>query len=64
MHALQLTPVKGLRVAARGHVDVTADGVVEDRRFYLVDERGRMVNGKQLGMLNEVVADYDHGART
>lgn len=64
VQALQTTPVKGLRVIARETVQLTSAGVVEDRRFYLVDERGRMVNSKQLGMLNEIVAAYDHGART
>lgn len=64
VHALQLTPVKGLRVAGRDEVGLTRDGVPEDRRFYLIDERARMVNSKQLGMLNEFVALYDHAART
>jgi uncharacterized protein YcbX len=64
VQALQTTPVKGLRVVAREQVQLTKTGVREDRRFYLVDARGRMVNGKQLGMLNEIVADYDHAART
>lgn len=64
VHALQTAPVKGLRVVARDDVFVTPAGVSEDRRFYLVDDRGRMVNGKQLGMLNEIVAVYEHDART
>jgi uncharacterized protein YcbX len=64
VHALQTTPVKGLRVVTRDDVYLTPTGVSEDRRFYLVDERGRMVNGKQLGTLNEVVAVYEHDART
>ena len=64
VHALQLTPVKGLRVVGRERVELTPHGVREDRRFYLVDERARMVNGKHLGMLNEVVAAYDDAART
>jgi uncharacterized protein YcbX len=54
--ALQTTPVKGLRVVARDAIELGPAGVEEDRRFYLVDERGRMVNGKQLAELNEVVA--------
>lgn len=54
--ALQTTPVKGLRVVARDAIELTETGVADDRRFYLVDERGRMVNGKQLGALHEVVA--------
>lgn len=64
VQALQTTPVKGLRVVAREEVELTPAGVAEDRRFYLVDERDRMVSSKQLGTLNEVVGDYDHGART
>ena len=36
---------------------------MEDRRFYLVDARARMVNGKSLGALNEVVATYRHDER-
>ena len=50
--ALQTTPVKGLRVVAREAIELTADGVDDDRRFYLVDERARMVNGKQLAALS------------
>ena len=54
--ALQTTPVKGLRIVRRDAIELTAQGVADDRRFYLVDERGRMVNGKQTGALQEVVA--------
>ena len=61
---LQTTPVKGLRVVAREEVQLTPTGVVEDRRFYLINDRARMVNGKQLGTLNEIVAAYDHAARS
>lgn len=57
--ALQTTPVKGLRVVARDAIELTETGVADDRRFYLVDARGRMVNGKQLGALHAVVATLD-----
>ena len=56
--------MKGLQVVAREQIELTRDGADEDRRFYLVDERRRMVNSRQLGTLNEVVADYDAGSRT
>lgn len=56
--ALHSTPVKGLRVVACDEIELTPEGAAGDRRFYLVDERGRMVNGKQLGALTEVVAAY------
>lgn len=62
--ALALTPVKGLRLLTREQILLEANGVREDRRFYLVDERGRMVNGKRCGELHGVIADYDHAART
>jgi uncharacterized protein YcbX len=58
-----MTPVKGLRVVAHDEIELTRDGADGDRRFYLVDERGWVVNGKQLGNLNEVVATYDHAGR-
>lgn len=62
--ALSLTPVKGLQVTARDELWLGPRGVREDRRFYLVDDAGRMVNGKRLGALQTVVADYDDQART
>jgi uncharacterized protein YcbX len=42
---------------------LTARGERDNRRFYLVDERGWLVNGKHVGELGTVVADYDHDDR-
>lgn len=56
---LATTPVKGLRVAARSQVLLERGGVRGDRRFFLVDDRARMVNGKHLGALNTVEAALD-----
>jgi hypothetical protein len=39
-------------------------GVRENRRFYLVDEHGTMVNGKQIGELSELRSDYREADRT
>jgi uncharacterized protein YcbX len=58
-----MTPVKGLRVVPHDAIELTRDGAAGDRCFYLVDDRGWVVNGKQLGNLNEVVATYDHAGR-
>jgi uncharacterized protein len=55
--------VKGLRVVLREQVELTPAGAADDRRFYLVDERGRMLNSKRIDGLNEVVAAYSHGER-
>ncbi len=61
--ALTTTAVKGLRIAARDEVMLTRAGVVDDRRFYLIDERAGMINGKRIGPLSAIRADYDHAAR-
>jgi uncharacterized protein YcbX len=61
--ALATTPVKGLRVTARPQVLLERGGVRFDRSFFLVDEHGRMVNGKHLGALNSVTADIDEDGR-
>ncbi len=37
---------------------LTASGMADNRRFFLVDERGRLVNGKHVGELGTVVASY------
>jgi uncharacterized protein YcbX len=55
---LALTPVKGLRLVGRDEVLLERDGVRENRRFHLIDAHDRMVNGKQLGVLCAVIADY------
>jgi uncharacterized protein YcbX len=59
--ALATTPIKGLRVSARRQVMLERGGIRGDRCFYLIDERGRMINGKHLGALNTVVAELDDG---
>jgi uncharacterized protein YcbX len=62
--ALAATPVKGLRLARREQVRLGRGGVDGDRRFYLIDARGRMVSGTKLGSLQEVRAEIvKSGAR-
>jgi hypothetical protein len=57
--ALATTPVKGLRITHRDELALERDGVPDNRRFYLIDERARLVNGKRFGILSAVVGDYD-----
>jgi MOSC domain-containing protein len=62
--ALSLAPVKGLRVARVGQLALEPGGVRGDRRFYLVEGRGWMVNGKHSSALNEIEAELagdEHG---
>lgn len=56
---LAATPVKGLRLLAASELRLGPEGVAGNRRFYLVDDRGSMVNGKQLGCLSQVIPAYD-----
>lgn len=59
---LAVTAVKGTRLRSAESVLLERDGVRDNRRFFLVDERDRMVNGKQIGELSTVIADYDESA--
>jgi uncharacterized protein YcbX len=42
---LSVAPVKGLALARRDELTLERHGAVENRRFHLLDERGRFVNG-------------------
>jgi uncharacterized protein YcbX len=56
---LSTTPLKGTRLHAPAEIELSRLGVPDDRRFYLVDERGRLFNGKRSAALTTVLADYD-----
>ena len=56
---ITIAPVKGLALVHRDEVELEPFGVRENRRFYLVDDNGRMINGKVVGPLVRVVPDYD-----
>jgi uncharacterized protein YcbX len=60
---ITVAPVKGLALVEREQVSLEKRGVRENRRFHLIDEQGRLVNGKRLGSLVRVVCDWDEGAR-
>jgi uncharacterized protein YcbX len=53
------TPVKGLALASPTTVRLDATGIATDRAFFLIDEGGRMVNGKALGELVRVTGHVD-----
>src|SRR5947209_6586250 len=53
---LAYTPVKGTRLCSTERLEIGLAGALGDRRFYVIDERDRMVNGKTLGELSAVVA--------
>src|SRR5258705_11896601 len=59
---ISVAPVKGLALAQREEVLLQPSGVREDRRFHVLGEDGRRLNGKQLGELFRVAADWDGDA--
>jgi hypothetical protein len=61
--ALAITAVKGTNLRSVDRIRLARDGVRENRRFYLIDARDRLVNGKIVGALTAVVADYVDAAR-
>ncbi len=53
---LSVTPVKGTRLHRVDSVELDADGARGNRRFFVVDAHGRMVNGKIIGAFQTIVA--------
>jgi uncharacterized protein len=56
---LQTAAIKGTRLRSVDNILLGESGAVGDRRFFVIDERSRMLNGKQIGELQAVVATYD-----
>lgn len=54
---IAIAPVKGLALVHPDAVALGQAGVAEDRRFYLVDADGRLLNGKAEGTLVRVRAE-------
>lgn len=61
---ISIAPVKGLGLVHPAWVALDDGGVASDRRFHVIDERGRLINGKHLGVLVQVRPDYDDDAQT
>ena len=59
---LAIAPVKGLGLVHPDDVLLTRDGVRNDRRFYLVDPDGRLINNKTCGELIQVRPDVSEDA--
>jgi uncharacterized protein YcbX len=56
---LSVAPVKGLALLHPDQVTLTPTGVPENRRFFLVDERGKRLDGTRDGPLFGVRAECD-----
>jgi hypothetical protein len=60
---LAIAPVKAMRLLQVEEIELDEHGAAGDRRFYVVDAGGRMVNGKKFAQLQTIVPDYDEGTR-
>jgi uncharacterized protein YcbX len=61
---ISIAPVKGMALLQRSEVRLEPFGVRENRRFHVVGDGGRLLNGKQLGELQQVSASWDEEAGT
>ena len=59
---LSVAPVKGLGLLTPDEIELAADGVPGNRRFYLVGEDGRLFSGLHHGPLVRVRPEYDPAA--
>jgi uncharacterized protein YcbX len=61
---ISIAPVKGLALQHRESVRLEHFGVRENRRFHLIGEDGRLLNGKQLAPLVRISAEWDEDSGT
>ena len=59
---LSIAPVRSLALEHPDEIDLTEVGVVEDRRFYLIDDRDRLIDRTVIGELAQIAAHTDAGA--
>jgi uncharacterized protein YcbX len=62
--SITYAPVKGLGLARVEEVELELTGVRDNRRFHLISDQGRLVNGKVMGRLVQVAATADRDGTT
>ncbi|MFA5664081.1 MOSC domain-containing protein [Castellaniella sp.] len=59
IHRINITPIKGTALQQADTVWLDDSGVFANRRFYLIDADGIMINGKRAGPLVTLQTHYD-----
>ena len=59
---LSVTPVKGLALQAPDEIELTAEGLPDNRQFYLVDLAGFLFSGIDHGPLCRIRPSYDRAS--
>ena len=60
---IQIAPVKALGLVFPDKVELGPEGVSGDRRFWLTDAEGRLMNNKRIGPLALIRPDWDERTR-
>ena len=60
---ISIAPVKALHLVHPEEVEVTPTGVAGDRRFWIVDQDGRLANVKRIPKLTSVHVEWDEETR-
>ena len=55
---IHVSPVKSMGLINFDEVHISEHGILEDRRFFLMDAENRLVTQRQIGMLTQILADY------
>ncbi len=55
---LAIAAIKGTRLRPVDRIELQPGGARGNREFFVIDERDRMVSGKQLGELQSVIAEF------
>ena len=58
VNAINISPVKSLGLIHPTTVQVTPEGIVEDRRLYLIGKDGKLLTQREVGRLVKVKAEY------
>jgi uncharacterized protein YcbX len=53
-----ISPVKSLALQRPATVHVSPHGILEDRRFFIIDTTGQLVTQRQIGHMVQINADY------
>jgi uncharacterized protein YcbX len=61
---ISIAPVKALGLLHPEKIEIGPDGVVGDRRFWLVDEDGRLFNNKRCGSMVRIHPEWSEESRT
>ena len=60
---INIAPVKSMALVSLTDANLELGGIRSDRRFYLVNEQGRLLTRRQLGKLAQLSASWDDAAQ-